>query len=42
MLCVGAQHAEAVESALLPVLERLTPVERAAYVLREAFDCAYA
>lgn len=39
---VGAQHAEAVELALLLVLERLTPVERAAYVLREAFDYAYA
>lgn len=39
---VGAQRAEAVELALLLVLERLTPVERAAYVLREAFDYAYA
>ncbi|MEU6142010.1 RNA polymerase sigma-70 factor [Streptomyces sp. NPDC047081] len=39
---VGAQRAEAVGLALLLVLERLTPVERAAYVLREAFDYAYA
>ncbi|MEU0945406.1 sigma-70 family RNA polymerase sigma factor [Streptomyces canus] len=39
---VGAERAEAVEMALLLVLERLTPVERAAYVLREAFDYAYA
>ncbi|WP_460070501.1 sigma-70 family RNA polymerase sigma factor [Streptomyces sp. YKOK-I1] len=39
---VGAERAEAVELALLLVLERLTPVERAAYVLREAFDYAYA
>ncbi|SNT50954.1 RNA polymerase sigma-70 factor, ECF subfamily [Actinacidiphila glaucinigra] len=38
---VGAQRAEAVELALLLVLERLTPMERAAYVLREAFDYAY-
>jgi RNA polymerase sigma-70 factor (ECF subfamily) len=39
---VGAERAEAVEMALLLVLEKLTPVERAAYVLREAFDYAYA
>ncbi|MFE2416461.1 RNA polymerase sigma-70 factor [Streptomyces hokutonensis] len=39
---IGAERAEAVELALLLVLERLTPVERAAYVLREAFDYAYA
>ncbi len=38
---VGAQRAEAVELALLLVLERLNPAERAAYVLREAFDYAY-
>lgn len=38
---VGAQRAEAVELALLLVLERLTPTERAAYVLREAFDYGY-
>lgn len=39
---VGAQRAEAVELALLLVLEKLTPTERAAYVLREAFDYGYA
>src|SRR3954454_20486071 len=39
---VGAERAEAVEMALLLMLEKLTPVERAAYVLREAFDYAYA
>ncbi|MFJ3776235.1 RNA polymerase sigma-70 factor [Streptomyces sp. NPDC090075] len=38
---VGAQRAEALELALLLVLERLSPVERAVYVLREAFDYAY-
>jgi RNA polymerase sigma-70 factor (ECF subfamily) len=38
---VGAQRAEALELALLLVLEKLTPTERAAYVLREAFDYSY-
>ncbi|WP_405651422.1 sigma-70 family RNA polymerase sigma factor [Streptomyces sp. NBC_00019] len=38
---VGAQRAEALELALLLVLERLSPTERAAYVLREAFDYGY-
>ncbi|MET7996965.1 sigma-70 family RNA polymerase sigma factor [Amycolatopsis sp. NPDC005232] len=38
---VGAQRAEALELALLLVLEKLNPVERAAYVLREAFDYSY-
>ncbi|MFI6007530.1 RNA polymerase sigma-70 factor [Streptomyces sp. NPDC051243] len=38
---VGAERAEALELALLLVLEKLTPTERAAYVLREAFDYAY-
>ncbi|MGW1787360.1 RNA polymerase sigma-70 factor [Streptomyces sp. NPDC002143] len=38
---VGAQRAEALEMALLLVLERLSPTERAAYVLREAFDYTY-
>lgn len=38
---VGAQRAEALEMALLLVLERLSPTERAAYVLREAFDYGY-
>ncbi|PPS80424.1 ECF RNA polymerase sigma factor SigJ [Streptomyces sp. MH60] len=36
-----AQRAEAVETALLLVLKRLTPAERAAYLLREAFDYGY-
>lgn len=39
---VGAQRAEALEVALLLVLGKLNPTERAAYVLREAFDYAYA
>ncbi|MFF3468237.1 RNA polymerase sigma-70 factor [Streptomyces sp. NPDC002619] len=39
---LGAQRAEALELALLLVLEKLTPTERAVYVLREAFDYAYA
>ncbi|CAM5698350.1 RNA polymerase subunit sigma-24 OS=Streptomyces canus OX=58343 GN=AQJ46_00935 PE=3 SV=1 [Streptomyces canus] len=39
---VGAQRAEALELALLLVLGKLNPTERAAYVLREAFDYAYA
>ncbi|OSP39695.1 RNA polymerase subunit sigma-24 [Streptomyces sp. 13-12-16] len=38
----GAQRTEALELALLLVLERLAPTERAAYVLREAFDYTYA
>ncbi|MFD8236009.1 RNA polymerase sigma-70 factor [Streptomyces sp. NPDC059696] len=38
---VGAERGEALELAVLLVLERLNPVERAAYVLREAFDYGY-
>ncbi|MGW1544787.1 sigma-70 family RNA polymerase sigma factor [Streptomyces sp. NPDC002309] len=38
---VGAQRAAALELALLLVLEKLNPTERAAYVLREAFDYTY-
>jgi RNA polymerase sigma-70 factor (ECF subfamily) len=38
---VGAERAEALELALLLVLEKLSCTERAAYVLREAFDYAY-
>lgn len=34
---LGAERAEALEIATLVLLERLTPVERAVYVLREAF-----
>src|SRR3954451_4513971 len=39
---LGAQRAESLEVALLLVLGKLNPTERAAYVLREAFDYAYA
>ena len=39
---LGAEHAEALDVAVLVLLERLTPTERAAYVLREAFEYAYA
>lgn len=37
-----AEPTDALELALLLVLQKLTPTERAAYVLREAFDYAYA
>ena len=36
-----AERGEAVELAVLILFERLTPSERAAYVLREAFDYPY-
>jgi RNA polymerase sigma-70 factor (ECF subfamily) len=39
---LGAERAEALDVAVLVLLERLTPTERAAYVLREAFGYAYA
>ncbi|MFI6579627.1 RNA polymerase sigma-70 factor [Embleya sp. NPDC050493] len=39
---VGAERAEALELAVLFLLEKLNPMERAAYVLREAFDYPYA
>ncbi|GAB4084061.1 RNA polymerase sigma-70 factor [Myceligenerans cantabricum] len=38
---LGAERAEALDVAVLVLLERLTPTERAAYVLREAFDYGY-
>ncbi|MER5183697.1 RNA polymerase sigma-70 factor [Streptomyces sp. NPDC002896] len=38
---LGAERAEALDLAILFLLEKLNPVERAAYVLREAFDYAY-
>jgi len=38
---LGAERGEAVELAVLLLLERLTPNERAVYVLREAFDYPY-
>jgi RNA polymerase sigma-70 factor (ECF subfamily) len=36
-----AERGEAVERAVLLLLQKLTPTERAAYVLREAFDYPY-
>jgi RNA polymerase sigma-70 factor (ECF subfamily) len=36
-----AEHAESVNLAVLLLLERLTPMERAVYVLHEAFDYPY-
>ncbi|MEU6609062.1 RNA polymerase sigma-70 factor [Streptomyces shenzhenensis] len=38
---MGAERAEALELAVLFLMEKLNPVERAAYVLREAFDYPY-
>ncbi|MFF0223922.1 RNA polymerase sigma-70 factor [Streptomyces sp. NPDC004629] len=38
---VGAERAEALELAVLFLMEKLNPVERTAYVLREAFDYPY-
>jgi RNA polymerase sigma-70 factor (ECF subfamily) len=38
---LGTERREDLESAVLLLLERLTPAERAAYVLREAFDYPY-
>lgn len=39
---LGAVHGEALEVGVLMLLEKLTPTERATYVLREAFDYSYA
>jgi RNA polymerase sigma-70 factor (TIGR02957 family) len=39
---LGAERGAALELAVLLLLEKLTPTERAAYVLREAFDYPYA
>ena len=39
---LGAERGEALEFAVLTLMEKLTPQERAAYVLREAFDYPYA
>src|SRR5215468_7828283 len=36
-----AEHGEALKLAVQLMLERLSPTERAAYVLREAFDYSY-
>jgi RNA polymerase sigma-70 factor, ECF subfamily len=38
---LGAENAEALESAVLMLLEKLSPDQRAAYVLRQAFDYSY-
>jgi RNA polymerase sigma-70 factor, ECF subfamily len=39
---VGAERSEALELAVLQLLEKLQPKERAVYVLSEAFDYSYA
>src|SRR4051794_13644767 len=36
-----AEQSQSLESALLQLLEKLSPPERAAYLLREAFDYSY-
>lgn len=38
---VGAERCEALELAVLLLLEKLAPTERAVYILREAFDYTY-
>jgi RNA polymerase sigma-70 factor (ECF subfamily) len=38
---LGAERREALELAMRMVMEKLSPSERAAYVLREAFDYSY-
>jgi RNA polymerase sigma-70 factor (ECF subfamily) len=38
---LGAERAEALSFAMLVLLEKLTPAERAAYVLHKAFDYPY-
>jgi RNA polymerase sigma factor (sigma-70 family) len=38
---VGAERSEKLRGAVLVLLEKLSPAERAAYVLREAFDYSY-
>jgi RNA polymerase sigma-70 factor (TIGR02957 family) len=38
---LGAERGEALKLAVLMLLEKLSPTERAAYVLREAFDYSY-
>src|SRR6516162_9656442 len=38
---MGAERGEALKLAVLLLLEKLSPTERAAYVLREAFDYPY-
>lgn len=38
---LGAENSEALESAVLVLMEKLGPEQRAAYVLRQAFDYSY-
>jgi RNA polymerase sigma-70 factor, ECF subfamily len=38
---LGAERSEALEFAAITLIERLSPTERGAYVLREAFDYPY-
>jgi RNA polymerase sigma-70 factor (ECF subfamily) len=38
---IGAERGEALKLAVLLLLEKLSPTERAAYILREAFDYEY-
>jgi RNA polymerase sigma-70 factor (TIGR02957 family) len=38
---LGAERGEALKLAVVVLLEKLSPAERAAYVLREAFDYSY-
>jgi hypothetical protein len=38
---LGVVRAEALEFAALLLMERLSPAERAAYILRETFNCSY-
>ena len=38
---IGAERGEALKFAVLLLLEKLSPTERAAYILREAFDYPY-
>ena len=38
---LGAERREALRLAVLVLLEKLSPTERAAYILREAFDYSY-
>jgi len=38
---LGAERGQALASGVLLLLEKLTPTERAAYILREAFDYPY-
>jgi RNA polymerase sigma-70 factor (ECF subfamily) len=40
-LALGAERREAVELGILLLLQRLSPTERATYVLRQAFDYPY-